>query len=65
MAGIYASLEWYNLPGRITQLPQWSEERDVPVQPGPGRRSWIWWKAEKHGGPLEGLSTAAALGTSQ
>ncbi len=29
MAGIYASLDWYDMPGRITRLPRWSKERDA------------------------------------
>ena len=26
MAGIYAPLDWFNMPGRITRLPRWSKE---------------------------------------
>ena len=29
MAEIYASLDRYNLPGRITRLLPWSKERDA------------------------------------
>ena len=29
MAGVYASLDRYNLPSRITRLLLWSEERDA------------------------------------
>ena len=28
MAWIYASLDWFNMPGSITRMPHWSKERD-------------------------------------
>ena len=66
MAGIYASLDWYNMQGRITRLPGWSGggdagqarldrvEREVSRRTGPSRTT-------SQDVPLEGHSVGSAL----
>ena len=46
MAGIYSTLDRYNMPGRITRQPRM--EQGERWRPG---RGWIRQKAETHGGP--------------
>jgi hypothetical protein len=54
MAGIYASLDRYNKPGRLTRLPRWSKEM-------PAGCGWIGLKVEIHGGPGRAGSTTVKL----
>ena len=53
MAGIFSTLDRYNMPGRITRLPRM--EQGEKWRPG---RGWIELKEETHGGP--GLLGAGA-----
>ena len=66
MAGIYAPLDWFNMPGRITRLPQWSKERDA----GRMRLDRVEGRDSRRNGPsrttsqdvpLEGHSVGSAL----
>ena len=70
MAGIYAPLDWFNMPGRITRLPLWSKERDA----GRTRLDWVEGGDSRRTGPsrsmsqdvsLEGQTSVTALGIPQ
>ena len=58
MAGIYASLDWYNMQCRITRLPGWSGERDA----GQARLDRVEGEVSRRTGPSRTTSQSTVGG---